>query len=72
MLTKSERVQEVADELIGSAQDLNDVLSDEEQNDTDFLKELDEHVYQCDQCGWWVERNEVNGDGYCSDCQEEE
>lgn len=35
-----------------------------------FLKYLDQHIFLCDDCGWWCSIDE-NYDGRCKDCDEE-
>lgn len=64
------RVQACADELLGSATTITEVLTAAEQDNQKFLEALDERVMQCDACGWWVEADDVNGDNVCSECAE--
>lgn len=69
---KQLRGQQAAEELQGTCKGLHEVLSDEEQEDADVLAELDQHVFLCDECGWWCELSEQTEDGRCDDCNQEE
>lgn len=40
---------------------------------TGLAEYIDEHIFMCDQCGWWCpneELAEVDGDRICEDCNE--
>ncbi len=72
--------QEIADQLIGTAQSLASVL---EFNDLEvldnfqpFLLALDEKALECSQCNWWSAADEMhdheNGQDYvCQECHDE-
>lgn len=62
------RAEEVAENLQGTAKDLNDESTEEERNNADFCARLDELVLECETCGWWCETGEICKDGHCDDC----
>lgn len=45
---------------------------DDGDDHTDTILEClaDGEVGRCDCCSWWVESNELDENGYCEDCQE--
>lgn len=66
------RAREVADDLLGTGnKTLNNEATVEEVNNTDFCETLDQLVLECEQCGWWVESDEVCENGRCDDCCKE-
>jgi predicted Zn-ribbon and HTH transcriptional regulator len=69
-LSNEMRAVEVADDLVGSARDLNEVLTDIEMKDDDLLEEISLLIVTCETCGWWVESDEVDEDGNCVECSE--
>ncbi len=73
-LTKEQeaRVKKCADELRGTINDLEDVLTEDEVEDQEFLSSLDEEVMECATCGWWEDAADFDEDGNCSDCYEDE
>lgn len=71
-LAQTERAQEIADELLGTASNLSDVLTRHELEDQELLDEVDTHVRECVTCGWWVEADEVDDAGDCDECQDKE
>ena len=64
------RVDVVANDLMGTAQSLQACATEEEAEDTEFLKALDEQVFECSECGWWAGRDEEHDlmPGLCDDC----
>lgn len=62
------RAQEVAEDLQGTAKNLEDVSTEEERNNSDFCETLDEIVLECDCCGWWCESAEMCTNNFCGDC----
>lgn len=77
----SERVQKLADDLIGTCQSLGEACEsagfkpDDLSNDE--LAELDSLVLECERCNWWCETGDCDasqksGDVACSDCREDE
>lgn len=63
----SKKIEDLADRLIGSCEslDLDDLTMDE-------AFELDDLARCCEGCGWWVEAFEIDDNGNCTDCVEEE
>lgn len=61
------RIDEVADMLRGTAKCRHEVVTDEEEDDAEFLSALDESVIECETCGWWVDADEAN-EGICDEC----
>lgn len=68
MVGKLARAEEIAEELNGSCKDLGDVLEPGEIEDIALISLVEDAIYQCDVCGWWVERDTIDGDGACEDC----
>lgn len=74
-----EGIQEVAEALIGTSSDLDHVLQEvfEDPNMTmedvpgDMLAALDDQTMLCGTCGWWVDTSEIDDDGNCAQCAEE-
>jgi hypothetical protein len=62
------RAQEVAEELQGTAKNLEDAASEEERNNADFCSRLDEITLGCETCGWWCETGEMCDNQNCDDC----
>jgi hypothetical protein len=63
--------QQAAEQLLGTAMTLDEVVG--EHFDTlprEWCHTLDTHVMCCEACGWWVESDDVDEDGNCSDCSE--
>ena len=34
-----------------------------------LCEKVDNYIWLCESCGWWVEVSETNEDGICEDCQ---
>lgn len=64
----NDRAREVADALLGTANDLENEASEEEINSISFCDALDELVMQCETCNWWVAADDVDDDGNCAEC----
>jgi len=43
-----------------------DDLTEEDHND------IDNQIFNCENCGWWCEAHEQSENGYCEDCSEVE
>ena len=74
-MTPEALANEVAAELVGSSQMLNDVATVSERDDMRFCVALDALVMCCELCGWWVDTEEINtdtpsGEALCDDCLE--
>ncbi len=77
-LTKDQhaRVHECAEALRGQAlQNLDDVLTKDEQKNKEFLTELDGLVFQCEACNWWCGTDELvstedDAELTCEECAE--
>lgn len=65
-----QRVQQVADALVGTAADLKEHATDEEINDQSFCILLDNLIFCCDQCNWWCEIDEMSEDNICLECSD--
>lgn len=67
-------VSEVADELRGTANSLEEVVGvDFDAIPRDWLTELDELVLLCALCGWWDDADNFDtdtGECICSECLE--
>lgn len=74
MTVDTKRVNEVAEELNGTAKSLHDVATEAEMNDTEFCTALDAVVGQCDDCGWWTDADDLDeedsGMPVCSECRD--
>lgn len=70
MAVDEKRVQALAEDLLGTAQCLDDFITEAEFNDLEFLKSLDAQVMCCDTCGWWVDSDEMDDYGNCRECHE--
>lgn len=68
----SERIDEVAHELLGTCKSLESVITEEEFLNSKFLQALDEEVLECETCGWWCESGEMDEEGNCNDCSTED
>lgn len=70
MLTE-DRAQEIADQLIGTCNMLHNIITLEEQEDTDLLTALDDLAVECVRCGWWVEADDaevIDDEHVCNEC----
>lgn len=65
-----ERAQQVAEALVGSCEDLENHATHDERMNKEFCESLDELTQQCQTCDWWVETDELDEEGNCTDCQE--
>jgi len=76
-----EQAEEVTDYLRGTCNDPAECLEAfpffkdvDEGQATDAINEAcaSAEIERCDTCSWWVEDNECNQHGVCSDCAEDE
>lgn len=74
-LVQLTRAQEIADDLIGTAKSLDDVLrEDESQDDSVLMETVYELCFACDCCGWWASTDELHNepgqeyDEMCEQC----
>lgn len=75
----TDEVHELAETLQGSANYLESVCMDLFETDDiaiESLQELDQMIFQCEQCGWWMEHSEMtedpDHDWQCRECVDEE
>lgn len=70
------RVQEVIDDLVGTAQDLGSVCEQhgftQDQLTRDELAQIDDWIFECEVCGWWCGTDERFDAETCTDCHEAE
>lgn len=74
------KIISVAERLLGSSTSVDDALQAEFDNDdltvVDFDHELllvlDDHVTECERCGFWGETGGFNDNCECEDCQAED
>ena len=74
MLTPKE-LNDICGELEGTCKNLEDVVLAVTGRDMDDLtvgecREIDNCILCCDTCGWWVDAGEVDENGNCEDCQD--
>lgn len=74
MLTYKQ-LNEICENLQGTCEDLETAVQ-AAGLEYDYLtsaefQEIDSCVVHCECCGWWVDAGEVDENGYCDDCQEE-
>lgn len=71
------RVQEIADDLIGTAKSLHDVATQEEIDTPGFEEKLYQLCFECGCCGWWSSTEELNNDPgqeydeMCDECKDD-
>lgn len=77
VLTNSQ-ILEIIDELLGTCGNLQDALEeigiDPSKVSAVSYSTIDEHIFRCDNCGWWYESHENNdydGDSFCNECHED-
>lgn len=63
--------EEIAEELVGTAKCLNDVVSPEEANDASLMDDVQCLVVECETCNWWVDADDVDEEGDCLECQDD-
>lgn len=67
------RAQEIADELLGTDQPLDDVAERHEFEDYTLLHEIGEYAQRCTVCCFWFDPEELDttdGDCICEECLE--
>jgi hypothetical protein len=71
-----EIMREIAEELQGTCGTLDAALEvhgiDIDSVPVKLLQEIDEITIECPDCGWWCESSEMNEEGVCKDCSEDE
>lgn len=69
-------IKTIAEELQGTCGTLDHKLGEYGINIDSvpqrILESLDEEVMLCEACGWWCDPHEIDGDGNCNDCSEDE
>jgi len=71
-LVQLTRAQQIADELIGTAKSLHDVLhEDESQDDWVLMKAVYALCFECDGCGWWASTDELHNDKHSGQSKDE-
>jgi len=69
------QIDELAETLRGTCNSLDTELEKIgkafEMVSSECLSSLDERVMCCEQCGWWSDSDEIDGDGFCAECQVE-
>jgi hypothetical protein len=68
-----ELARKAADELLGTCKHIE--MMEEYEGaiwDQAFGDELDAHVMLCSACEWWCETGDLNDEGECSDCADDE
>lgn len=71
--------EQIAAEISGTCAALYKILENHDMedahNDIEFLRDFDDHVFECGCCGWWCETSEcAHSDGHssiCFECAEE-
>jgi hypothetical protein len=79
MKVSKEQLSVLIDHLQGTCKGLSDACEDLgfKYNDLTMeqLEEIDNHLFQCDHCGWWYEISEQSDletdDNMCKDCEDE-
>ena len=71
-----EQVNDLILELQGNCKSLSDIV-DEGLLTKDNYEQIDDQIFQCEQCGWWVGNDEEGqytdstGEKICLDCENE-
>lgn len=72
-----DQVAQVVQELNGTCEteNLGDILGVEYEDmqitnlDQESIAAITQQIERCDGCSWWMDRNELDDDLMCSDCQ---
>ena len=64
--------EEAAEELLGTCKPRHDVVKEGEDDDHAWCLKFDDLVVNCEGCNWWCEPGEMNDDGLCGDCAEDQ
>ena len=71
-MTPVEMAEEAAKQLEGTCKSIADLGEEFEdlQNDSQFCARLDELIFECTQCNWWHEQDEMSEDQdwICQEC----
>lgn len=72
-----DKIHELADNLVGTCDNIDSVMRDLNIDFDDVSDEewaaFDELVFACDNCGWWCdtfEKNVIEGEILCDDCKD--
>ena len=66
----SEKIEKLAQDLIGTCKSISDFLEDDELT-LEEAHELDDLVLECVNCNWWSEPGEIgdrDGEHVCLEC----
>lgn len=69
----TERAEEIAQELLGTSQDVSDACDAYEYENLELMSEIDQFALRCTECSWWFEPEEMvttDGDCICNECFE--
>lgn len=69
---KIERLEELVASLIGSGHNLDYYLEEGEELTLEDLHYIDDQVMMCECCGWNFESFEINEEGLCPPCADQE
>lgn len=70
---KEQNTYELANNLLGTCMSLQEAMENQELIDSDIdFDVLDEEVRVCDWCGWWHESCEIDENGSCPSCRNED
>lgn len=61
-------IESVAEDLLGTCQDLSAVVGDHLVEDWEFQRQLREYAIRCPQCGFWFDPENVDEDDHCDGC----
>lgn len=71
-----EFIKKVAEELMGTCASLDDKLNeygiDFNCVSVEMNEALDDEVMLCEYCGWWRDPYDLNDEGNCEDCREDD
>lgn len=74
----TDEIQEVIDNLVGTTGELSEALGEythmgeEDEPAQASLEAIDEEIFQCEQCSWWMYVGEMSEDSQvCIECFEE-
>lgn len=69
-----DEIQRVINYLQGTCQSLDEAMSALDMNEDDITNEnydeIDNQIFRCETCSWWVESHEQDEEGNCTECAE--
>lgn len=76
VVLSAEKIDEIIDYLQGTCKSFDEAVKliadvDCSNLSIDSLSEIDQHIFLCDECGWWHDTSESNdyyGDNLCDSC----